>query len=172
MKSASQRNLNSDLKSQGVRKASAGARQRPTGRLAPTIPDSQGKKPSREMTADKPVNWLLKGKKSPPQPTKPKKATELKTSEAQDEAVDLQKILAYYRERVQAHEIDRQQYLSKMDKLRVKAEVAHKTEWELHKRVEERVELEAAVLRCQGQLGTERGTIEEMTAGQDELKSK
>ena len=59
-----------------------------------------------------------------------------------------------------------------MDALRIKAEVTHKTEWELHKRVEERVELESAVQRCQAQLGTERGAIEEMTSGQDVLKSK
>jgi hypothetical protein len=36
-----------------------------------------------------------------------------------------------------------------MDKLRVKAEVAHKTEWELQKRIEERAELEQALNHCQ-----------------------
>lgn len=101
------------------------------------------------MAADRPIKHLLKGKKSPPPPAKPKKAEELKTTAAQDEATDLQRILAYYRERVQAHEIDRQQYLHKMDKLRVKAEVAHKTEWELQKRIEEREELEQALNHCQ-----------------------
>lgn len=67
------------------------------------------------MLADRPITHLLKGKKSPPKPTKPKKAEELATTEAQDEAVNLHKILAYYRERVQAHEKDREQYLNKMD---------------------------------------------------------
>lgn len=101
------------------------------------------------MQPDRPVNYLLKGKKSPPPPPKAKKAEDLKTTEAQDEAMDLQKILSYYRERVQAHEIDRQQYLHKMDKLRIKAETAHKTEWELQKRIEERAELEQALQHCQ-----------------------
>ena len=73
--------------------------------------------------------------------------------------MDLKKILAYYRERVQAHEIDRQQYLNKMEKLRVKAETNHKTDWELAKRVEERIEIESAVKRCQDQLGNERESI-------------
>ena len=101
--SASEKNSNSDLK---VGKASAGPR--PLGKLQPTVPEFKNKEVSRRMHADRPVKSLLKGKKSPPPPAKPKKAEELKTTEAQDEAMDLQKILAYYRERVQAHEIDRQ----------------------------------------------------------------
>ena len=59
-----------------------------------------------------------------------------------------------------------------MDKLRVRAETAHKTEWELQKRIEERAELEQAVHHCQAQLGAERGTVDEMTAGQDSLVVK
>ena len=130
--------------------ASAAKAHRPVSKIAPTIPDKlTPKPPSRTMVPDKPVNYLLKGKKSPPQPPKAKKASDLPTTEAQDEAMDLKKILAYYRERVQAHEIDRQQYLNKMDKLRVKAETNHKTDWELAKRVEERIEIESAVKRCQ-----------------------
>jgi hypothetical protein len=38
----------------------------------------------------------------------------------QDNAADLYKILDFYRERVQAHEQDRHQYLSKLEKLRIK----------------------------------------------------
>lgn len=150
--SSSRKSLNSDLKTNGARKASAGGRQaRATGRLLPTAPSGSGlqNKPSTSLQADRPVNYLLKGKKSPPKPQKPKRIDQVPTSEAQDQAIDLQKILAYYRERVQAHEIDRQQYIAKMDKLRIKAEISHKTDWELKKRVEERVELESAVLSCQ-----------------------
>jgi hypothetical protein len=88
--SASQKNLNSDLTMQGARRSSAGARAaRPAGKLQPTIPDFQNKTVSRGMTADRPIKHLLKGKKSPPPPAKPKKAEELKTTAAQDEATDL-----------------------------------------------------------------------------------
>ena len=59
-----------------------------------------------------------------------------------------------------------------MEKLRVKADVAHKVEWELQKRNEERYEIEQAVQHRQAQLGNERGTIEEMTEGADRLKVK
>ena len=170
---SSAKDLNADLaKPKAVRRASAGGRaQRPTGRLEP-VPIVHNRKASRKMVADRPVTFLLKGKKQTPEPPKQKRAEELKTNEAQDEAIDLQKILAYYRERVQAHELDRQQYLAKMEKLRIKADVAHKTEWELKKRTEEMTEIEEALRHCQAQLGNERGTIQEMSEGQDRLKAK
>jgi coiled-coil domain-containing protein 77 len=55
--------------------------------------------------------------------------------------MNLQKILAFYRARVEAHEKDRFAYLQKMDKLRLKQDKAHKLEWELKKRADERQEL-------------------------------
>ena len=86
--------------------------------------------------------------------------------------MDLQKILSFYRARVEAHEKDRFAYQQKMQKLRVKQENAHKLVWELKKRNEERSELEQALDQCQGSLGNERGTIEEMKDGGDRLRQK
>lgn len=59
-----------------------------------------------------------------------------------------------------------------MEKLRVKQENAHKVEWELKKRTEERFEMHKALQQCQDSLGLERGTIEEMKDGGDMLKVK
>jgi septal ring factor EnvC (AmiA/AmiB activator) len=82
------------------------------------------------------------------------------------------KILAYYRERVEAHEKDRFMYEAKIEKLRVKQTEAHKIEWELKKREEEASELEQALWTCQSALGKERGAIEEMVVGGEQLKAK
>lgn len=60
----------------------------------------------------------------------------------------MQRILAYYRERVVAHEQDRMQYLEKMEKLRIKQAEAHRIEWELKKRSEEHEELQRALANC------------------------
>lgn len=86
--------------------------------------------------------------------------------------MDLQKILSFYRSRVEAHEKDRFAYLQKMEKLRVKQDKAHKLEWELKKRAEERYELEQALMQCQEKLGEEREVIEEMSEGGEQLKMK
>jgi len=59
-----------------------------------------------------------------------------------------------------------------MDTLRVKQDKAHQIEWELKKRSEETVELNIALNQCQGLLGQERGTIEEMKDGGDALRLK
>lgn len=87
----------------------------------------------KPLTADKVQTFLLKDKKQRPE-SKAKKPSDLKTNQAQDEGVNLQKILSFYRNRVEAHEQDRLLYLQKMDKLRVKQEKAHQIEWELKKR--------------------------------------
>jgi len=68
---------------------------------------------------------LLKDKKKRPEPSRAKRPEDLKTNEAQDEGVNLQKILSFYRSRVDAHEQDRLMYLQKMEKLRVKQDKAH-----------------------------------------------
>lgn len=62
--------------------------------------------------------------------------------------MDAQAILKYYREQVEAHEKDRKAYLEKMEMLRVKQADAHRVEWELKKRNEEREELKAALMKC------------------------
>ena len=63
-------------------------------------------------------------------------------------------------------------FLKKLEVLRVKQENAHKVEWELKKRNQERYEMEQALEQCQSSLGQERGTIEEMKDGGDMLKVK
>ena len=138
-----------------------------------TRPSSgSGKTKSRAMHPDKPQSFLLKGKKQRPETAKPKKVGDLSTNQLQDEAVDLKKIMTFYRSRVEAHEKDRFSYLQKMEMLRVKQENAHRTEWELKKRTEERYEMQRALQQCQESLGQERGTIEEMKDGGDMLKVK
>lgn len=59
-----------------------------------------------------------------------------------------------------------------MDQLRIKQDKAHQVEWELRKRTQETEELNRALDQCQQHLGSERGTIEEMTIGGDALKQK
>jgi len=59
-----------------------------------------------------------------------------------------------------------------MDQLRIKQDKAHQVEWELRKRTQETEELNRALDQCQQHLGSERGTIEEMTYGGDALKQK
>ena len=99
----------------------------------------------KPLTADKVQTFLLKDKKKRPEPHKAKKPSDLKTNQAQDEGVNLQKILSFYRGRVDAHEQDRLMYLQKMDKMRVKQDKAHQIEWELKKRNQETVELRTAL---------------------------
>lgn len=85
--------------------------------IAPTLIDS-GSKPkttkSRLMTADKVQTFLLKDKKARPETAKTQKGAPpaaLRTNEVQDDSVNLHKILSYYRDRVEAHEKDRNAYL-------------------------------------------------------------
>ena len=128
------------------------------------------------MTADKVQTFMLKDKKQRPEvPKKEYKkvaSANLKTNEQQDEGVNLQRILSYYRDRVQAHEHDRHLYLQKMEMLRVKQDKAHQIEWELRKRTSEFEEVKMAVDQCQNHLGSERGTIMEMKFGGERLKQK
>ena len=53
-------------------------------------PPSKG---SKEMTADKPQTFLLKGNKKRPATAKPQRPQDLKTNEDQDEGVNLTKVL-------------------------------------------------------------------------------
>jgi hypothetical protein len=84
--------------------------------------------------------------------------------------MDAQVILKYYREQVEAHEKDRKAYLEKMDMLRVKQAEAHRVEWELKKRGDEREELKGALMKCTETLMAERAQVEGLTGGGDDLK--
>ena len=124
------------------------------------------------MTADKVQTFLLKGKKQRPETAKPKRPQDLETNQVQDDSIDLQKILSYYRARVEAQEQDRFLYQHKLEMLRIKQAEAHQIQWEYKKRTEERQELVEAVQQCEAALGNERGTIQEMSFGGEALKVK
>ena len=64
------------------------------------------------------------------------------------------------------------QYLEKMEKLRVKQADVHRIEWEYKKRVEESDECKLALNACQSTLVNERSTLDEMSHGGEDLKSK
>lgn len=72
------------------------------------------------------------------------------------EQLELQNIIAYYRNRVDAFEKDRQTFYSKLEQIRMKQELVHKTEWELRKRNEEKYALQTALDQCQTVLQKER----------------
>ena len=57
-----------------------------------------------------------------------------------------------------------------MEMLRVKQADAHRVEWELKKRNDEREELKGALVKCTESLMEERGQVEQMTGGGDDLK--
>jgi hypothetical protein len=46
--------------------------------------------------------------------------------------------LAYYRNRADSFDSDRQALYSKLDRIRLKQEIVHRAEWECKKRLEER----------------------------------
>ena len=46
--------------------------------------------------------------------------------------------MAYYRNRADAFDSDRQALYSKLDRIRLKQEIVHRAEWECKKRLEER----------------------------------
>ena len=64
---------------------------------------------------------------------------------AQDLALQNAQILAYYRNRADAFDADRQALYSKLDRIRLKQEIVHRSEWECRKRLEERSQLESAL---------------------------
>lgn len=57
---------------------------------------------------------------------------------AQDFGLQQAQILAYYRNRADAFDADRQSLYSKLDRIRLKQEIVHRAEWECRKRLEER----------------------------------
>lgn len=76
------------------------------------------------------------------------KMHQVEQERAQDLALFQAQILAYYRSRADAFDMDRSQFYAKIDAIRLKQDVVHKAEWELRKRMEEKRELETALERC------------------------
>ena len=91
-----------------------------SSKLWPAERKVQPKKKGNKLQAERPREFLLKGKARPETAKVAAKLSDLTTTEKQDAGMDLQKILKYYRDRAAAHERDRQAYLEKMEKLRVK----------------------------------------------------
>lgn len=57
--------------------------------------------------------------------------------------------MAYYRNRVDAFDKDRQTFYGKLDQIKMKQELCHKQQWELKKRQEEKYALQMALDQCQ-----------------------
>lgn len=64
------------------------------------------------------------------------------------EQLQLANIVAYYRNRVDAFDKDRQTFYNKLEQIKMKQEVQHKQEWELKKRQEEKYALQMALDQC------------------------
>ena len=64
-----------------------------------------------------------------------------KNQVSQEDALQLAQIVAYYRNRVDAFEADRQSFFEKLNQIRLKQELVYKSEWDLKKRLEEKQHL-------------------------------
>lgn len=72
------------------------------------------------------------------------------------EQQELQQIISYYRNRVDAFDLDRQTYFKKLESVKLSQELRHKIEWEHRKRQEEKYALQMALEQCQAVLMRER----------------
>ena len=97
---------------------------------------------------------------------------QLEQEREEDQALLQAQILAYYRSRADAFETDRSQLYAKLDTIRIKQDLVHKSEWELRKRQEEKRELESALERCQSVLYVEREKIMDLKKKCDTYRVK
>ena len=97
---------------------------------------------------------------------------QLEQEREEDQALLQAQILAYYRSRADAFETDRSQLYEKLDTIRIKQDLVHKSEWELRKRQEEKRELESALERCQSVLYVEREKIMDLKKKCDTYRVK
>ena len=72
------------------------------------------------------------------------------------EQQELQTIIAYYRNRVDAFDTDRQTFFKKLELTKLRQELQHKIEWEHRKRTDEKNALLMAFEQCQAVLMRER----------------
>ena len=91
----------------------------------------------------------MKNKAARPELAATQKLNDMIGNVDQDASADYTSVLSFYQKRAAAHEKDRQAYAEKMEKLRIKQGDAHKIEWELKKRNDERTELQNALMMCQ-----------------------
>ena len=126
---------------------------------------------SKTATARTATASVSSAKKAP----KPKIGDQMRQIEAersQDSALSKAQILAYYRSRADVFDSDRQQLYTKLEAIRIKQDIVHKTEWELKKRRQEKQELEQALERCQQVLHKERSAILSAKQDSDNLRVK
>ena len=139
---------------------------KPTKSTKPTTTQPNHLRPTSSTQA-KAHPTVLKNK----QPERPPRQSE-KEEESADQALLQAQILAYYRNRADAFETDRRQLYDKLDAIRLKQDLVHKTEWELKKRNEEKTQLENALEQCQHYLYMEREKILAVKRECDNLRVK
>ena len=105
--------------------------------------------------------------------SKSKKAkAEVARSNQAIQALELAEVVAYYRNRVDAFESDRQSFYEKMNFIRLKQEYVHRIDWELRKREEEKLSLTTALNQCQEALYSEREKVLKMKRDCDTMQLK
>ena len=83
---------------------------------------------------------------------------------------DLNSLLAYYRSRIESFEDERREWLQKMEEIREKQDLKHKTEWELKKRREEISELQRTLSEAKLIIFDERQKSLKLTRDNDLMK--
>ena len=81
-------------------------------------------------------------------------------------------LLAHYRDRINAFDREREEWLQKLENVRLSQEEAHKTQWELQKRREEISDLQKTLSNAKLSLYEERQHILKLVKESDQLKVK
>lgn len=91
---------------------------------------------------------------------------------ALNEEIEVNSLLAYYRDRINEFDSQREDWLAKYNKVRTPQDEAHKQEWELQKRREEVNELQHTLEEGKLVLYNERQEIMDLIKENDQLKLK
>ena len=78
--------------------------------------------------------------------------------------------MSYYRERINGFDLERKEWLEKLEELRYKQQEKHKSEWELKKRKNEIAELQKSLCDLKVALFEERKWVLKLTRENDALK--
>ena len=85
---------------------------------------------------------------------------------------ELNSLLAYYRERINAFDREREEWLQRLEDLKISQGEKHKNEWELHKRRDEINELRSKLNESKVALFEERQQMLRLRRENDQLKLK